>query len=1064
MPRAGTASVVAELHRLRSLRRRPRARCACASGWQSTRRATGGRSRTDESALRERSRRLDADVLAAESRSFSAMGGDDLGDTLVRFESLRERARGLAALLAERRRGLERERGRGGRPGGDRQPRGRRGAARRRARRRRGGAARLAPDVEPLGVDRGGAGRRPAGVRGAVGRRRRRRRAGDAAEVRGELGCAARRGRARRGESGAGSRTALDVLEQKRRPARRRGRRGCGPSRRAEAVEAGLAQRSAPPRPRHVAAAEARSAGRGGRRGRRAPSGTRGGAGPTRSAHGARRGPGPGRRRPPRRSRRRDRHAARPGRRRRRVARPPSRPPPAKRWPRSWSTTSTPGRRALDAAARAATSPGAVLALGAAAAAAPPRPAGASRCVAHVRGTRRRSRRAARRAARAGVVVDGLGVRPSTWLGATRRRRRHPRRRPVRSHRLAPRRPGHGATAAALARPETRAAGQPRLTAAATTAIDAPRAAVEGAHGPRPILTRALDENDSARLSAASSARRSLSGERHDGAASSSRCVSARPSSTSGVDARRARGSRSSSALPARAEADEPARGQRPRSMAAARDRLDEHAAALGALRTDLEVRAAGFDERRAAPAPPPRRGRRAARPQRRGARRPPRPAVSTSSARSSPLDRLGGVRRRAAGASSRPSWRSFASVGAASREAAREVAGALEACAGAVRRRARARRGARADAARRDRGGGGRRCGSRPPSSRCAATSTASPTTRWPPSAPSCPRASARQLGSASSSASCGSWARSTRWRSRSSTRCRSGTQFLEAQLEDVKTHAARPRRRSSRRSTRRSSTSSPSAFADVAQNFTDLFETLFPGGKGRLRLTEPDNLLDTGIEVEAKPSGKNVRKLSLLSGGERSLTALAYLFAVFRSPPVSPFYVMDEVEAALDDVNLHRFLGLVAEFRARGPADHREPPEAHDGGRRLPLRRHDEARRLQPRHQRARHGLARAWSPRTRALVGHGCGSAVRRRPAGEALGPGLEVMALREAAGQTGGFEVLGGGRGRRGRPARGGGPARRGGGGGRRGAGRSSSVVELCQRRRRVRRSWRRRPLG
>ena len=73
---------------------------------------------------------------------------------------------------------------------------------------------------------------------------------------------------------------------------------------------------------------------------------------------------------------------------------------------------------------------------------------------------------------------------------------------------------------------------------------------------------------------------------------------------------------------------------------------------------------------------------------------------------------------------------------------------------------------------------------------------------------------------------------------------------------------------------------------------------------------------MLETGIEVEARPSGKNVKKLSLLSGGERSLTALAFLFAVFRSRP-SPFYVMDEVEAALDDVNLHRFLGLVDEFR---------------------------------------------------------------------------------------------------------------------------------------------------
>ena len=104
--------------------------------------------------------------------------------------------------------------------------------------------------------------------------------------------------------------------------------------------------------------------------------------------------------------------------------------------------------------------------------------------------------------------------------------------------------------------------------------------------------------------------------------------------------------------------------------------------------------------------------------------------------------------------------------------------------------------------------------------------------------------------------------------------------------------------------------------AFADVSQNFEALFHTLFPGGEGRLRLTAPDDLLSTGIEVEAKPSGKNVRKLSLLSGGERSLTALAFLFAVFRSRP-SPFYVMDEVEAALDDVNLHRFLDLVHEFR---------------------------------------------------------------------------------------------------------------------------------------------------
>ncbi len=104
--------------------------------------------------------------------------------------------------------------------------------------------------------------------------------------------------------------------------------------------------------------------------------------------------------------------------------------------------------------------------------------------------------------------------------------------------------------------------------------------------------------------------------------------------------------------------------------------------------------------------------------------------------------------------------------------------------------------------------------------------------------------------------------------------------------------------------------------AYADVADHFVRLFETLFPGGQGRLRLTDPDNLLEAGIEVEARPAGKNVRKLSLLSGGERSLVALAFLFAVFRSRP-SPFYLLDEVEAALDDVNLSRFLDLLGEFR---------------------------------------------------------------------------------------------------------------------------------------------------
>jgi len=104
--------------------------------------------------------------------------------------------------------------------------------------------------------------------------------------------------------------------------------------------------------------------------------------------------------------------------------------------------------------------------------------------------------------------------------------------------------------------------------------------------------------------------------------------------------------------------------------------------------------------------------------------------------------------------------------------------------------------------------------------------------------------------------------------------------------------------------------------AYTDVNEHFQTLVGTLFPGGTGRLSLTDPDDPLHTGVEVEARPAGKNVRKLTLLSGGERSLVALAFLFAVFRSRP-SPFYLMDEVEAALDDVNLHRFLALLHEFR---------------------------------------------------------------------------------------------------------------------------------------------------
>ncbi|MFZ4515458.1 MAG: chromosome segregation protein SMC [Acidimicrobiia bacterium] len=137
----------------------------------------------------------------------------------------------------------------------------------------------------------------------------------------------------------------------------------------------------------------------------------------------------------------------------------------------------------------------------------------------------------------------------------------------------------------------------------------------------------------------------------------------------------------------------------------------------------------------------------------------------------------------------------------------------------------------------------------------------------------------------------------------------------FLQEQLEDVK-NTRRELQKLIKAVDEEISTVFAQAFADVQAHFAELFTTLFPGGSGRIFLVDPSDLLNSGIEIEARPSGKNLRRLSLLSGGERSLTAMAFLFAVFRSRP-SPFYLMDEVEAALDDVNLGRFLDLIEEFR---------------------------------------------------------------------------------------------------------------------------------------------------
>ena len=104
--------------------------------------------------------------------------------------------------------------------------------------------------------------------------------------------------------------------------------------------------------------------------------------------------------------------------------------------------------------------------------------------------------------------------------------------------------------------------------------------------------------------------------------------------------------------------------------------------------------------------------------------------------------------------------------------------------------------------------------------------------------------------------------------------------------------------------------------AYEETAKHFESIFARLFPGGDGRLILTNPDDPLNTGVDVEARPPGKRVKRLSLLSGGEKSLTAVAMLVAIFKARP-SPFYVLDEVEAALDDVNLGRLLGVLEELR---------------------------------------------------------------------------------------------------------------------------------------------------
>ncbi|MFC3351327.1 AAA family ATPase [Streptomyces echinoruber] len=138
---------------------------------------------------------------------------------------------------------------------------------------------------------------------------------------------------------------------------------------------------------------------------------------------------------------------------------------------------------------------------------------------------------------------------------------------------------------------------------------------------------------------------------------------------------------------------------------------------------------------------------------------------------------------------------------------------------------------------------------------------------------------------------------------------------QFLSEQLEDLKKTRA-DLLQVVREVDERVEQIFTEAFRDTAREFEGVFARLFPGGEGRLVLTDPDNMLTTGVDVEARPPGKKVKRLSLLSGGERSLTAVALLVSIFKARP-SPFYVMDEVEAALDDTNLQRLIRIMQELQ---------------------------------------------------------------------------------------------------------------------------------------------------
>ncbi|QGG94844.1 chromosome segregation protein SMC [Actinomarinicola tropica] len=855
---------------------------------------------------RDRLAQLDTEVMAAESR-LTAVGGDDLGDDLVAFESLRERARGLAAVLAERARGIERERSsqvdqaivanleaESARLDEELASVGQDAEALAPL------MASLAEDEEALDADRArfdadwGEGVAPP--------------SGRAAEVRGELGAlvsSLERGEtelARVDERLAGLDAAAARLEAE--AERLRGELAA-----AEAAEEPLVGRlDGAERRRAIAegavesARDALSAAEGDRSRWQARAEALGMAlDAARARAGAERLSGvdgvvgtlldvvevdAG-------------------------------------WEAAFEAAAgdaitavvvdgvDAGRRALDALVSGDTQ-GAVLALGARHAAAPAAPPIGEPVRRHVRSANRDVEALLDQLIGAAVAVDG------GWSAAVDAALGHPgavvvtrdgSRFGASGWRIGV--AGTGATGAALEEANERVAAASELAEAAAGALAAAEADLATARAEQDAIAKELDANDGL-LSAAGDALQRVETERRDATTQGEELRSRRDEQLARLERDRARRRELEATLPM-LEDEEAERIEQGKALAAARTRLEQRTATLTSRRRELEVRAAGVDQRRTVLTQrraeiDQRLERHAEERQQANERRVEveRRARATHRLAGVVSEHLAVIEERLADLHERRRAQSeTARAEAAALDALRKERSEVERALGEVRERlarielgdaeTRVRIETAVEALRRDL--------DVDPDTAIAAEMPDLPEGATPAARVRELERELRLMGPINPLALEEFEALQERHT------------FLQAQLDDVK-------------STRRDLAKIiraidgeivevfAAAFADVSENFARLFETLFPGGRGRLRLTDPDDMLTTGIEVEARPSGKNVRKLSLLSGGERSLTALAYLFAVFRSRP-SPFYVMDEVEAALDDVNLHRFLDLIHEFR---------------------------------------------------------------------------------------------------------------------------------------------------